>query len=306
MATKIVFLILPKIHLLDLAGADQVFYEAIEHGAAIELEYCTISDDNPSTSTKLPFGSLRSFSSIYLQSGDYLIVPGAELSYIYSDEFGSQKAVFEWLKKSYQNGVNICSICSGAFVLALAGLLNGKKCTTHWKRTSELRAKFPQTNVIENILFVEDEGILTSAGVTSGIDLALHIVSCLKDDLFSFKVARELVVYMRRQGNHAQQSVYLQYRNHVHSGIHKVQDWLQEHLDKKHNLEDLAEIACMSSRNLTRVFKKETGTSINNFTTLIRKEKIHELIKNPDITRLQIAHQIGLTSERQVMRLMKI
>jgi transcriptional regulator GlxA family with amidase domain len=139
--------------------------------------------------------------------------------------------------------------------------------------------------------------------VTSGIDLALYIVSRMKDDLFSYKVARELVVYMRRQGHHAQQSVYLLYRNHIHSGIHKVQDYLQENIDKKASLNDLADIACMSTRNLTRIFKKETLISVNEFTNLIRKEKIKELLKNPDISRAQIARECGLKSERQVFRL---
>jgi transcriptional regulator GlxA family with amidase domain len=130
-------------------------------------------------------------------------------------------------------------------------------------------------------------------------------VSQLKDDLFSYKIARELVVYMRRKGNESQQSVFLQYRNHIHVGVHRVQDWLQEHINQKTNLEELAEIACMSSRNLTRVFKRETSLSIHDFITLLRKEKINELLKNPDLTRLQIAQKVGLQSERQLMRLIK-
>jgi transcriptional regulator GlxA family with amidase domain len=99
--------------------------------------------------------------------------------------------------------------------------------------------------------------------------------------------------------------VYLQYRNHIHSGIHKVQDYLQENIHKKASLNDLAEVACMSTRNLTRIFKKETRISVNEFTNLIRKEKLKELLKNPDITRLQMAKACGLSSERQVIRLIK-
>jgi transcriptional regulator GlxA family with amidase domain len=302
--TKIVFLVLPKIHLLDLAGADQVFYEATDYGADIALDYCSFTDDAVLTSTHLRFGKLKCFSEIALQKSDYLMIPGAEVSYILSSDFKQQNTLFDWIKTAHQNGVNVCSICTGAFVLALAGLLDGKKCTTHWKRTTELQAKFPKTQVLDNILFVEDQGITTSAGVTAGIDLALHIVGKIKNDLFAFKVARELVVYMRRQGNDAQRSVFLQYRNHIHSGVHQVQDWLQEHINQPHTLEDLAEMACMSARNLTRIFRRETGISVNAFTTIIRKEKIRELLKNPDMSRSQIAQACGLKSERQVARLM--
>lgn len=301
--TKIVFLILPHIHLLDLAGADQVFLEAVDQTAAVKIAYCSFTEEIQ-TSSQLPLGAINRFSEITFQPGDYLIVPGAEVSYLLSEEFTKQTSVFAWLKMAYAQGAYVCSICTGAYVLALAGLLDEKKCTTHWKHTAKLQNLFSKAQVQENILFTEDDRILTSAGVTSGIDLALYIVSRIKDDQFSYKVARELVVYMRRQGNQAQQSVYLQYRNHIHSGIHKVQDWLQENTHQKASLIDLAEIACMSTRNLTRVFRKETGISINEFITLLRKEKINELLKNPDTTRIQIARQCGLRSERQVARLL--
>ncbi len=302
--TKIVFLIVPEIQLLDLAGADQVFYEARCYGSDIEIEYCAFQDFIK-TATLLPIGKVKDLHEITFKAGDYLIIPGAETSYLLSEEFRTKTEVFEWLKMAYSQKVILCSVCTGAFVLAIAGLLDGRKCTTHWKRTAQLQALFPKTEVVENILFIEDEGILTSAGVTSGIDLALHIVSQLEDDFFAYKVARELVIYMRRPGNHAQQSVFLQYRNHIHSGIHKVQDWLQENLHQKSSLPDLADIACMSTRNFTRVFKKETGISVNDFTTLIRKEKIKALIKKPDMTRIQIARHCGLKSERQIIRLLK-
>jgi transcriptional regulator GlxA family with amidase domain len=301
---QIVFLLLPNLHPLDLAGPDQVFLEALDYGVDVKIDYCSFTNDIK-TSTNIPFGQIKHFSEISFQEGDYLLIPGADVSYILSEEFNSQIALFEWLKMAHLQGVIVCSICTGAYVLALAGLLDGKKCTTHWKHTTRLQTKFSKAKVIENILFIEDEGIITTAGVTAGIDLALYIVSCLKDEMVAYKVARELVVYMRRQGNQTQNSVFLQYRNHIHSGIHKVQDWLQDNIHQKASLPDLAEIASMSTRNLTRIFKKETGISVNDFTTLIRKEKIKTLLKNPDITRTQIANHCGLSSERQVFRLLK-
>jgi transcriptional regulator GlxA family with amidase domain len=300
--TNIIFLILPNVHLLDLAGPDQVFHEAIDYGANIEIHYCSF-EHHLQTSARLPFGTVKNYTDIPVKAGDYVIVPGADIHYLTSKQFIAQKPLFHWVREAHTKGAIICSVCTGSFFLGEAGLLEGRECTTHWKRVHELQTRYLSAKVQENVLFTEDDGVMTSAGVASGIDLALHILSKLTDDYFAFQVAREIVVYSRRQGHHAQQSVFLSYRNHIHSGVHKVQDWLQENLHKKATLEDLAEIACMSSRSLTRIFKKETGITINEYTTLLRKERIQKLLKNPNISKAQIAQECGLQSERQVSRI---
>lgn len=302
--TKIVFLILPHMHLLDLAGPDQVFHESIESGADFTIDYCSV-DKSSFTSGNLNIAKLKLFSKIKLNKGDYLFVPGAEVSYLTSPSIPYEKEITKWLKDAYEKGTYICSICTGAFFLARTGLLNGKKCTTHWKRTPELQQLYPAINVVEDILFTEDERIMTSAGVTAGIDMALHILTKMKDDNFSFKVARELVVYIRRQGDDAQNSIFMNYRNHIHTGVHEVQDYVQENISEKLSLNCLAVIANMSSRNLTRIFKKETGITINDFISMIRKENLQKLLPNPDITRKQMANLCGLKSERHVIRLLK-
>ncbi|MFY7998404.1 MAG: GlxA family transcriptional regulator [Candidatus Kapaibacteriota bacterium] len=303
-STNVVFLILPNVHLLDLAGPDQVFHEAIDYGANITVHYCSF-ENSLQTSARLPFGTVQNYAEISLKAGDYVIVPGADIHYLTSKKLIVQKQLFRWVREAHAKGVNICSVCTGSFFLGEAGLLANRECTTHWKRIQELQERYLSAKVQENVLFTEDNRVMTSAGVASGIDLALHIVSKLTDDYFSFQVAREIVVYSRRQGNQAQQSVFLSYRNHIHSGVHKVQDWLQENLHKKSNLENLAEIACMSTRNLTRIFKQETNITVNDYITLLRKERIQKLLKNPDISKTEIAKQCGLQSERQVARLMQ-
>lgn len=301
--TKIVFVVLPHVHLMDLAGPDQVFLEAIGFGAPFEIEYCS-TENSFSSSASLPFGKLKHFSKVSLSPGDYLFIPGAELSYLQSAEFKAQKKFFDWIRKCNIDSVNVCSICSGAFVLAESGILNGKICTTHWKRTSELQALYPELKVEENVLFTEDGTVFTSAGIASGIDLALYLVEKMKGDFFSHKVARELVIYSRRSGNQKQQSELLNFRNHIHSGIHKVQDWLHENLHKKASLTDLAEIATMSDRNFTRIFKKETTLTVNEYITLLRKEKAEQLLQNPDMSRQEIARLCGLKSERHLGRIL--
>lgn len=303
MAVKFVFLVLPEVHLLDLAGPNQVISESIGYGADFEIEYCSI-DARVSSAAGLPFGKLPHYSKIKLKKDDFLIIIGSNTSYLLSESFMEEKELMNRINSLYSAGVNMCSICTGAFVLAQSGLLNGVKCTTHFSLTQKLKELYPLANVTENTLFTEQNGIFTSAGIASGIDLTLYIVEKLKGSYFSHKIARELVVYNRRNGNQNQESELLEYRNHIHAGVHKVQDWLNENLEKKVSLPELAEIANMSDRSLTRIFKKETGATVNEYITVLRKERIKELMKNPDISRAQIAKKCGLKSVRQLIRIM--
>ncbi|MBL0014033.1 MAG: DJ-1/PfpI family protein [Flavobacterium sp.] len=303
MKIKFVFLLLPEIHLMDLAGPDQAIHEAIEYGADFEIMYCSVKD-GVTSSAGLPLGNVSSYLNVQFNKGDFLIIPGSNASYLQSNEFKDNHELLHWICTSYQNGINICSICAGAFALAESGLLNDVLCTTHFKRTKQLQEQYPKTKVIENILFTDADGIYTSAGIASGIDLTLHIIEKLKGSHFAHLVARELVVYTRRNGNASQDSEMLQFRNHIHSGIHKVQDWIIENIHVKTNLNELAEIANMSERNFTRTFKKETNATVTEFITLIRREKIRELSKNPDLSRIEIASKVGLESERHLSRLL--
>lgn len=304
MATKFVFLVLPSVHILDLAGADQAIKEAIDYRADFEIEYCGLGEPIV-TSSGLPFGKIKHYKKLMLQKGDFLFIPGANYSYLTSPVFLKQKELFNWINKNYTTGTNICSICLGAFALAEAGLLDNIACTTHFKKTKELQTRYPKLKVLENVLFTDQNGIYTSAGIASGIDLTLHIIEKLKDSFFANKVARELVVYNRRAGNAAQESEMLKFRNHIHAGIHKVQDYIIEHIEKKTKLSDLAFIANMSERNFTRIFKAETGITVNGYITLIRKEKAKELANNLDLSKIEIANKVGLQSEKQLSRIVK-
>lgn len=300
--SRVIFVVLPQVHLLDLSGPVQVFQEANDFGVQLQISFCAPEKDIVSSSG-LPFGQLQSITSLEPSSQDIVVVAGANVNYLQSKEFLQLRVLFDWLSMAYEQGATICSICTGAFALGAAGLLDGRSCTTHWKRTAELHEAYPSAKVIDDQLFTEDNGILTSAGVASGIDLALYLVAQLSDDHTAFKIARELVLYIRRTGNEQQQSVFMKYRNHIHSGIHRVQDYVQSNLEKDTNLPVLSEIACMSSRSLTRTFKRATGITVNEYVTFIRKERLKELMKIPGYTRKQLAQFCGLKSERQVIRL---
>ncbi|MFN8276493.1 MAG: DJ-1/PfpI family protein [Chitinophagales bacterium] len=300
--THFVFILLPEVHLMDLAGPEQVLLEAIDAGAPFTIAHAVLKDSG-CTSSGIPILQLPHYKSIQLQEGDYLIIPGPRIRYLESEEFMSQTRFFDWIRRQYDKGVNVCSICSGAYALAHAGILRGRRCTTHWKKTKELQRRFPSLQVQENVLFTHDGNLYTSAGIASGVDMALYIVEQLMGPFFAHRVAREMVIYNRRGQHHPQQSEFFDYRNHIHSGIHKVQDWLHDNLRKRINLDELARMANMSTRNFTRIFKRETGVTVNEYITTLRKERIQELLNRPDLSRHQIAAHCGLRSERQVSRL---
>jgi transcriptional regulator GlxA family with amidase domain len=303
MPVKFVFLVLPGIHLMDLAGPDQTIHEAIDFGADFEIEYCGL-DDEITSSAGLTIKKQKPFSSVKFKPGDYLIIPGAKINYLLSPGFKKNKHLFGWIKNCYRQHVELVSICSGAFVLAHCGLLDGISCTTHFKQTRNLQARYPRAQVSENTLFTDTNGIYTSAGIASGIDLVLHIIEKLKGGYFAHKVARELVIYNRRGGNQEQLSVFMQFRNHIHSGIHRSQDYIIENIQRKHLLIHLADVANMSERNFTRIFKRETGITVINYVNCVRKEIIEKLSKNKDISYSRIAKEVGLESEKQVRRIL--
>lgn len=301
--TKFIFLILPNVHLMDLAGPDQVILEAKESGANFEIEYCGI-DKNLVSSAGLRLEKPTHFSKVKINKGDFIVIPGSSVDYYLTDEFKKNKELFQWIRDAYNiRNANLVSICVGTFLLAQCGVLDNLECTTHFKRTTQLQQLYPKLKVLENVLFVERNNIYTSAGVASGIDLTLYLIEKLKDSYFAHKVARELVIYIRRDGDSKQESIFLQYRNHMHAGIHKTQDYIIENISKRYTLDDLAEIANMGYRNYSRVFKKSIGITVLEYINLIRKEKALSLLKNPNWSRKEVANSIGLESERQLIRI---
>ena len=218
---KVAFIIPPTVELLDLAGPVQVFTEAKFYGMEIEIEFYQYTEE-PVSTAGLGFSKLRHFKEAKLKEGDFVFVPGMDNEYVKSVAFGVERDFFKWLKECSDKKVTVGSICNGAFALGHAGLLKDTECTTHWRRVKALQTQFPQAKVLADILFVKSNNVYTSAGISAGIDLALAIIEDLKGPLFTHKVARGLVVYHRRSGTHKQQSIYLDYRNHINPQVHEV------------------------------------------------------------------------------------
>lgn len=301
---KFAFIIPPNVELLDLAGPVQVFTEAQFYGFEASIEFYVFKEQ-PVCTSGLGFGAVRSYKEAQLKEGDYVFVPGMNYEYVSSISFGAEKEFFSWLKQCSDKRITVCSICNGAFALGYAGLLKDTECTTHWRRIKDLQSRFPEARVLSDILYIKSNNVYTSAGISAGIDLALAILEDLKGPLFTHKVARGLVVYHRRSGRHKQQSIYLDYRNHINPQIHQVQDYLIENLSKENSIEDLAALVGMSPRNLSRVFKEKTGSTVLEYLTLLRKEYASTMLNNPEYTIEYIAAQCGFKTPRQLNRILK-
>ncbi len=301
---KIAFIIPPFVEILDLAGPAQVFTEAKFYGFELTLEFFSYKEEVTSTSG-LSFGTVKNYKEAELKEGDYIFIPGMDFTYVNSIAFKAERDFFKWLKDCADKNIFICSVCNGAFALGHAGLLKDTECTTHWRRVEELQRQFPTAKVITDILFKKSNNVYTSAGISAGIDLALAILEELKGALFTHKVARGLVVYHRRSQDHTQQSIYLDYRNHINPNIHAVQDHLIDHLSEDNSIDDLAALVAMSPRNLSRVFKDKTGVTVLEYLTLLRLEFAKTMLNNPEFTIEYIASKCGFKTARQLQRILK-
>ena len=291
-------LVLPHVHLLDLAGPVQVLFEANGFGADYRLRYCGAAPEVTSAQG-LVFGRLERLPDP--RELDLVLVPGID-----SRTLDSLEAVpVAWLREAHAAGVRMASICTGAFALAHAGLLDGRQCATHWRLGERLQRRYPATKVVDDRLFVRDGPLITSAGVTSGIDMALSLVQEAHGPRVVAGVAREMVVYLRRDGEQRQTSVFLEYRTHLSHGVHKVQDWIVSNPRERATLPRLAKLAAMSPRNLTRAFRQATGITVKDFSQRVRLEVAANLLEDPEARVESVATHCGFTDARQLRRLWK-
>ena len=293
---RIFFLLVPGAHIQDLAGPVQVFYEANGFGAEYELRYCAAGPDLR-TAQGLKLADLESLPEV--DTADTVLVPGLD-STLLDRPAG---VPVDWLRAAARAGASFGSICSGAFVLGRAGILDSRACTTHWKVADLLQTRHPRARVVRNRLFVRDGSLITSAGVTSGIDMALSMVEEDHGPAMVARVAREMVVYLRRSGESPQESVFLDFRTHIHPGIHRAQDWLVQHVAERPTLGELSRIAGMSPRNLTRVFRRATGITLKDYATRLKIEVASSLLRNPGWTLDRVAAECGFRDSRQLRRL---
>lgn len=210
--------------------------------------------------------------------------------------------IVDWLRATVRPGHRLVTICSGALFAGRAGLFDGRDCTTHYLCYEELAEAAPAARVIENRLYVEDGDRYSSAGITAGVDLMLHVLSRIVDPACALAVARYLVVYLRRNGADPQMSPWLEGRNHIHPAVHCVQDAMTADPTREWTLAALAKIAGASPRHLSRLFNEQVGMNTSDYRNRLRAALASELIGQTRLPMEHIAERAGFASTRQLRR----
>ncbi|MCC9306189.1 DJ-1/PfpI family protein [Kitasatospora sp. RB6PN24] len=296
--TQVVFLLVPQLHLLDLAGPAQVFSTAADLGLGYEIGYVAEQEDVP-TAQRLPLRAATEWPR--LSAGDLIVVPGWRAPALRADGELSP-ATLEQLAAHHAAGGTVASICTGAAALGRAGLLNGRRCTTHHDAQDELARHYPKATVVRDVLYVVDDRVVTSAGIASGIDLALHLIAVRHGPAAASRIARGMVVYTRRNGNEQQTSAMLRHRSHLVDAVHQVQDQIDARFTTRLSLADLASSAGISERTLTRHFTKATGLTPLRYQQELRLERAEHLISHGATTETA-ARAVGFQDARMLRRL---
>lgn len=217
-------------------------------------------------------------------------------------DMADEAAIIHWLRTAIQPDHKLISICSGALFAGRAGLLDGRACTTHHSCCAELAGLAPKARVLEDRLYVEDGNCYSSAGITTGVDLMLHLVGMLVGQVHAVAVARYLVVYLRRSGGDPQLSPWLDGRNHMHPAVHRVQDVIASDPTKSWSLSRLARMAGLSNRHLSRLFHEHVGMSFLDYNNRLRVSLARELLSQTRLDMERVAERAGFSSSRQLRR----
>ncbi|MFJ8076970.1 GlxA family transcriptional regulator [Streptomyces sp. NPDC096176] len=293
MTQTVLVVLFDEVQALDVTGPVEVFDgagRASGDRAAYRIRTASLDGTPVRTSsglTVVPDGSLAD-----APAPDTLLVPGGEGTRL------PDPGLIDWLRDNAPRAGRLVSVCTGALLLARAGLLDGHRATTHWMVCEHLAANYPEVDVQTEPIFVRDGRLSTSAGVTAGIDLALALV---EEDLgrdVALTVARHLVVFLRRPGNQAQFSAQLAAQTASREPLREVQHWVTQHPEADLSVDALADRAGLSPRHFARAFHTETGTTPGRYVERVRLEHARRLLEDtPDgVTKISRACGYG-TSE---------
>jgi transcriptional regulator GlxA family with amidase domain len=288
---RVAVLALPAVLPFELSIPGRVFGAATDASGKPLYEVVTCSIDGAPVPSAEDFTVLVRHGPEALRTADTVIVAPVELA---STDQRVLAAAARALREAGDRP-RIASICTGADVLAAAGLLDGRRATTHWRHTAEFRRDHPSVRLDPDVLFVDEGAILTSAGAASGIDLCLHIIRRDHGAEVANRAARACVVPPYRDGGQAQFIDHPVPAQAVASTA-ATRTWALEHLDRPLNLTELARHATMSRRTFTRRFRDEVGMSPNRWLTQQRIELARRLLETTDLPIDQVATRVGIGS----------
>jgi len=302
----VVFLAAPDTQIVDVAGPYQVFVRAAElyekeHPTSASpyrvLLASTTRNRTVQTNCGLSLLGQTTFRSIKGPIDTLLVAGGSGL-----DRASRDQELLHWLRSSAARSRRFGSICTGAFLLANAGMLDGKRVTTHWKWASELADRCKHATIDPDPIFIRDGKMYTSAGITAGMDLALALVEQDLGITLALRVAREMVLYLRRPGGQSQFSAALSLQSSDRKPIADLQAWVVENLDHDLSVESLAKRCQMSPRNFARVFHKETDLTPAKFVERVRIEGARRRLEESTDALDAIAEDCGFGSADSLRR----
>jgi transcriptional regulator GlxA family with amidase domain len=286
---------------LDAVGPGQVFGTANQMMGreAYRVRFVTVRAGAVETTAGFALAA-ESLSAVAPKSVDTLVVPGGDTQGIL--DAIADKTLMKWIAETAKQARRACSVCSGAFLLAATGILKGKRVATHWSATAELKKNFPDLDVDGEAIYINEGKCWTSAGVTTGIDMALALVEEDFGRDLAMAVARQLVVYMRRPGHQTQFSTTLVAQSTKDNRLADLASWAERHIDKPLDVETLAERAHMSLRSFHRHCQAEFGISPAKFVEGLRLDAVRRLLETRSFDLAQIAGRSGFSGADHLIR----
>jgi transcriptional regulator GlxA family with amidase domain len=295
---RIVVVAFPDVLSLDVTGPSEVFSIAQRLGHhPYELEVVASRAAPLRTSSGLRLVPDRALSACRGPI-DTLVVPGG----LGTAAARQDERLVAWLRAASARSRRVASVCTGAFLLARAGLLDGRRATTHWNSCESLQRNHPEITVEPDSIFVRDGDVYSSAGVTAGIDLALALVEADAGRDAALEVARQLVVFVQRPGGQAQFSAQLAHPPARRDALRDLQTWLPDHLDEDLSVEALAERAFMSPRNFARAFRDEVGVTPAAYVAELRLERARLELETGDAPVEAVARRCGFGTVETMRR----
>jgi transcriptional regulator GlxA family with amidase domain len=295
---RVVIVAYPGVQLLDVVGPLEVFSLANRFGGGeYGVEVATVDGAPVEGSSGLAITAHRALSTVRGEI-DTLVVAGGEGT----PAAMRDRALVGWVQRVPPRCRRVASVCSGAFILAEAGLLDGRRATTHWDVCDLLAERYPAITVEPDPIYVRDGNVSTSAGVTAGMDLALAFV---EEDLgrdVALQVARQLVLFVRRPGGQAQFSAQLAAQHALRPGLRDLQTWIAERPAEDLSVGALASRASMSPRHFARAFREEIGMTPAAYVECARVEHARRLLETTDLGFTEIARESGFGSSETLRR----
>ncbi len=296
------FILPPRTLLLDVAGPAEALAMANRNQSEVhfDLHYCG-PEKRIDTSIGLLLKDIEPLPESPTRNA-MIVVAGSRDG---PEDAGYKKArdqIVNWLRRSARPTHRLVFICSGALLAARAGLLDHRSCTTHHSHCDELRQLAASAKVLDNRIYVPDGNVYTSAGVTAGIDLMLHLISEIAGPLCAVAVARTMVVYLRRTGADPQLSPWLEGRNHIHPAVHRVQDAIAADPAHPWTLDELSALAYSSPRHLARLFHLYTRGTPVAYINRLRVALARQLLSNTQLSVDHVAQRSGFGSTRHLRR----